>query len=243
MFSDRSPTYRDQGWRRRAAAAVAELVPAPRFDRITVDESDIHPELIGRPLDVIGLERGVHPFDAMVELALEEDLMTRFRVVLAGDDEVGIRAILAADHVALSFTDAGAHVGMLCDALMQTDVLARWVREEGVLSLEAAVRKMTGQLADTWQINGRGYVRVGAFADLVVFDPTTVGPGPVRRVHDFPGGTDRLTADQPTGMVHVIVNGTEIPAHGSVDAVDDELRPGRLIRPGPAGAPRHGEVP
>jgi N-acyl-D-aspartate/D-glutamate deacylase len=231
---ERVDAYRDPAWRRRAIAAMADLVPAPRFDHIFVDESAAHPELIGRSMVAIGAERGVHPFDAMVELSLDEDLTTRFRTVLAGEDEVGIRAILASDHVALSFTDAGAHVGMLCDAVMQTDVLGRWVREEGVLGLEAAVRKMTGQLADTWQIAGRGYVREGAFADLVIFDPATVGPGPVRRVRDFPAGTDRLTAEEPTGVVGVLVNGTQIVTEGSAAAVAVDPSPGRVVRPGSA---------
>ena len=152
-------------------------------------------------------------------------------MVLSGDDPEGIPRILTADHVALSFTDAGAHVGMLCDALMQTDVLGRWVRDEGVLSLETAVRKMTGQLADTWQIAGRGYVAEGRFADLVIFDPATVDPGPVRRVRDFPGGTDRLTADAPVGVSHVLVNGTPIMVDGHFLDAGLDRRPGRMLRP------------
>ncbi len=68
----------------------------------------------------------------------------------------------------------------------------------------------------------------GAWADVVVFDPATVGPGPVRRVADFPAGSERLTADAPTGIRHVLVNGTPI----RVDGVQDlEVRPGQLARP------------
>ena len=57
-------------------------------------------------------------------------------------------------------------------------------------------------------------LRPGAFADVAVFDPATVAPGPLRRVRDFPADADRLTADQPEGMRHVLVNGTPIRADG-----------------------------
>jgi N-acyl-D-aspartate/D-glutamate deacylase len=62
---------------------------------------------------------------------------------------------------------------------------------------------------------GRGYLREGYRADACVFDPGTVGPGPLRRVRDFPGGGERLTAEEPTGVRHVLVNGTPIRRDGS----------------------------
>jgi hypothetical protein len=67
-------------------------------------------------------------------------------------------------------------------------------------------------------------------ADVAVFDPATVAPGPLRRVHDFPAGADRLVADAPEGMVHIVVNGTPIRIDGIPvpDAVD--VRPGELLR-------------
>ena len=58
-------------------------------------------------------------------------------------------------------------------------------------------------------------MRPGAWADLVVFDPDTVDPGPLRRVADFPAGAERLTADQPTGMRHLLVNGTVVQRDGA----------------------------
>jgi N-acyl-D-aspartate/D-glutamate deacylase len=56
----------------------------------------------------------------------------------------------------------------------------------------------------------RGYLREGDCADVCVFDPETVGPGPTRRVRDFPADGERLTAEEPTGVRHVLVNGTPI---------------------------------
>jgi N-acyl-D-aspartate/D-glutamate deacylase len=84
---------------------------------------------------------------------------------------------------------------------------------------------MTGEPADMFGFVRRGYLREGYWADVCVFDPATVGTGPVRRVHDFPADGERLTAEEPTGLRHVLVNGTPIRVdEQQLDSVD--LRPG-----------------
>ena len=85
---------------------------------------------------------------------------------------------------------------------------------------------MTGEPADMFGFAGRGYLREGNWADVSVFDPATVGPGPVRRVRDFPADAERLTAEDPTGVRHVLVNGTPIRLDGS-QLDSPALRPGR----------------
>ena len=69
----------------------------------------------------------------------------------------------------------------------------------------------------------------GAIADIVVFDPATVAPGPVRRIADFPAGSERLTADAPSGVRHVLVNG--VPIRVDEQQVDGAA-PGVLVAPG-----------
>ena len=71
----------------------------------------------------------------------------------------------------------------------------------------------------------RGYLREGYWADVCVFDPDTVGPGPTKRVRDFPADAARLTAEEPTGMRHVLVNGSPI-------RVDESQLDGPDLRPG-----------
>ena len=78
----------------------------------------------------------------------------------------------------LGLSDAGAHVDQLCDAPLPTDLLGTWVREREVMPLEQAVRKLTGEPADMFGFVRRGYLREGYWADVCVFDPATVGPGP-----------------------------------------------------------------
>jgi N-acyl-D-aspartate/D-glutamate deacylase len=82
------------------------------------------------------------------------------------------------------------------------------------MPLEHAVRKLSGEPADMFGFVGRGYLREGNWADVCVFDPASVGPGPTRRVRDFPADAERLTAEEPTGVRHVLVNGTPIRADG-----------------------------
>jgi N-acyl-D-aspartate/D-glutamate deacylase len=131
----------------------------------------------------------------------------------------------------LGLSDAGAHVSQLCDAPLPTDLLGNWVRDRGVLSLEDAVHKLTKVQADIFGFDDRGEIAEGKAADLVVFDPTTVAPGPLRRVRDFPADAERLTADSPSGMSHVFVNGTPLVVDSELQDDAVAARPGRVLRP------------
>jgi N-acyl-D-aspartate/D-glutamate deacylase len=200
-----------------------------RWDTYTIGQSLAHPELVDRRLADIAEERGVHPFDAMLDLALDEPkLALRVRTVIANDDEAEVAKLLVEDHCTLGLSDAGAHAGQLCDAPQATDLLGNWVRDRGVMPVEQAVRKLSGQQADIFGFADRGYLRPGAWADVAVFDPATVAPGPVRRVRDFPAGAERLTADQPVGMRHVIVNGIPVQVDGDRTGV---VNAGQIVKP------------
>jgi N-acyl-D-aspartate/D-glutamate deacylase len=224
----RLAAYRDPEWRALAAADLENSKMKPRWGTFEVSESERHPELVGRRVADVAAERNVLPLDVMCEVALEEDLQTRFRAYIANDDSDAVGRLMTTDHVVLGLSDAGAHVDQLCDAPVFTDLLARLVREQGVLPLERAVRKMTGEPADMFGFVRRGYLREGYWADICVFDPESVGPGPTRRVRDFPADAERLTAEEPTGLRHVLVNGTPIRVDGvQLDARD--LLPG--VRP------------
>ena len=224
----RVAAYRDPDWRTRAAADLEQAPMRPRWETCEVSESDRFPELEGRRVDELARERGCGPLDVMCDIALGEDLETRFRIYIANDDVEGVSHLLTREHVALGLSDAGAHVGQLCDAPLPTDLLGNWVRERTVMPLERAVRKLSGEAADMFGFVRRGYLREGYWADVCVFDPQTVGPGPLRRVRDFPAKGERLTAEEPTGVRHVLVNGTPIRVDGTQLAAS-ELRPG--VRP------------
>ena len=227
---ERIAAYRDPAWRASALVAWArEGVMVPRWETFEVAESRSHPELVGRRLTDLASEKGREPFDVLLDLAVEE-LDVRVACVVANDDEVEVAELLRSEHVTLGVSDAGAHVGQLCDAPLPTDLLGPWVRDREVMSLEEAVRRLTSVQADLFGLPDRGRLALGQWADVMVFDPESVAPGPVRRVADFPAGSSRLTADQPLGMRHVLVNGVPIRRDGAQLA---HQRPGHLVAPAP----------
>ena len=117
-----------------------ERLWAGKLAEATVQETAAHPDLRGGPtLGRMAEARGVTALQVMVELALAEDLATRFRVVMANDDDDQIAALLNRDRFLLGLSDAGAHATQLCDANFTTYLLSHWVRDRRDLTLEHAV--------------------------------------------------------------------------------------------------------
>ncbi len=232
---ERMASYRDPEWR---AAAWAELSGRERgtlpfnWPSLSVAESDHHPELMGRNVVELADERGCTPLDVLLDVSIDDDLTTRFNSVLANDDPDGIAWLLPRDGVLLGLADSGAHVSQLCDACFATDLLGNWVRDRGVMPLERAVHKLTAEPAAVYGLDDRGVIEAGRAADLVVFDPDTVAPGPLRRVRDFPADGERLTADAPVGVRHTLVNGVPTRVDGTPAPLPDHpsQRPGVVLR-------------
>ena len=153
-------------------------------------------------------ERGVRIVDALLDLVLEEDLQVRFvlRGSANGDDEA-VGAMLRSPQAIVGFSDAGAHVHSLCGAGDTSLVLARWVRELGVLTLEEGVRALTFAPASVLGLVGRGLVRRGHAADLVVFDPDAIAYAPTPAPSTTsPVAAPACGATRP-GIDAVVVNG------------------------------------
>ena len=231
--AEREGLCRDREFR---AAVWSELQTSaklrPRWETFLVDESDAHPELCGRSVAEIASGRGCSPFDAICDVALDDALATRFRVTFANDDPEAIRRLLLGEGCILGLSDAGAHVGQICDAILPTDFLARWARDRELMPPEKAVHKLTGELARVLGLD-RGTLRAGAPADVVVLDWEAVDPGPVRRVRDMPAGGDRLVADAPRGIDAVLVEGTPIRLEGEPRLSELDRLPGSILRSAP----------
>lgn len=234
-LDERRAAFADPAWRQRVRVGWENKQGLiPRWDSYEIMESAASPELVGCRLTDITRESDTDPFDLLLDLTLlEPDLKLRVKAMLANDDAEGVAILLQADGCTLGLSDAGAHVGQLCDAVLPTDLLGTWVRERGVLSLEQAVHKLTQVQAQLFGFADRGVLKAGAFADIVVFDPATVEPGPIRRVRDFPANGERLTADQPIGVHHLFVNGVEVQRDGQLITKALDQRPGVLVSPTP----------
>jgi N-acyl-D-aspartate/D-glutamate deacylase len=131
------------------------------------------------------------------------------------------------DDVMLGGSDAGAHLDRMAGAPFPTRFLGDMIRGRKLVSLERAVRMITGDQADLFGIKERGYLREGYHADVVVFDPFEIGSEDASLVFDLPGDAPRLTASS-LGVRRVLVNGVETLRDGK--ATGD--RPGRLLRSG-----------
>ncbi|RYZ11924.1 MAG: amidohydrolase [Comamonadaceae bacterium] len=224
----RDPAFRAQ-FRERWDGAWPELKQA--FELTAIAEYAPQPELEERLLSEVARERAVHPVDLALDMALETGLEARFRMPLANHDEAQVAELLGNRNMVLGLSDAGAHASQLCDACQATHLLGRWVREKKVLALEEAIRMLTSRPAEVFGIRDRGRLVPGGPADVVVFDPDTVGAGPLVRVNDMPAGEPRLVS-HASGIDAVIVNGVVVRRDNQDALPAGAALPGRLLRKG-----------
>jgi N-acyl-D-amino-acid deacylase len=118
-----------------------------------------------------------------------------FTTAIMNDEEAEVAALLRNDQLLFGLSDAGAHCNQLCDAGAPTYLLGHWCRELGAISLEQAVWRLTGHPARLFGLEDRGRIAEGMVADLVAFDPATVGSRRLERRDDFPGSSSRLVID------------------------------------------------
>jgi N-acyl-D-amino-acid deacylase len=175
----------------------------------------------------IAAERGVDAVDAFCDTILDDELEGQWGAPLLNFDEPLVAAMLKNPAAVVALSDAGAHMDTLCDQGFTTYLLGHWVRERAMLSLEEAVRLVSAVPAERYGLRGRGRIEPGFAADLVLFDPKTVGVRPTEMVYDLPQKQRRLlqTAD---GIEHVFVNGTAVVQHG----VPTGRAAGRVLRGG-----------
>jgi N-acyl-D-amino-acid deacylase len=222
------PVFRAE-LRSRIGADGPPQYASMRLERVEILESPSEPALQERTLGEVARERGVHPVDLALDLALASRLEARFRIAVYNLDEGEVKELLSHPDTVLGVSDAGAHASLLCDACYPTYLLGHWVRELGALKIEEAIRMMTSRTAGLFGLADRGRLATGMPADIVMFDPQTVAASKLRRVWDLPSGADRLVADA-TGIEAVIVNGTVI-RRANRDTLDLEgALPGRLLR-------------
>ncbi len=202
--------------------AIGAEARKPDFDWVFVMEDPLgpHPCLGER-----ARERGVDPVELMIDLALESDFAINFLQPIANEDPAQVLALMEHPRSVVTFSDAGAHVSQISDCSIQTHLLGHWVRREHALSLEEGVRMVSAQPAEAFGLVDRGLVREGAVADLVVFDPETIGPEIPRIHHDLPGGARRLV-QKARGIRATIVAGQPLLR----DGVHTGALPGSLLR-------------
>lgn len=197
--------------------------------------------LIGRKLKDIAVERGISSVALMIDIALSEDLQASFGLEdLAHDNVDKIGRFLSDSSVAIGASDGGAHLARFATYGDTGLLFSRYVRS-GLIPIEEAVRKLTSHGARIWGLKGRGEIRIGYAADLVLFDEHTIARGPEVAEHDLPGGEGFRYLRRASGVRKVWVNGTL--TYDEESGYSDERRgivvPGGAgsVTPAPAAAP------
>lgn len=186
--------------------------------------------LSGRRVRDIAAERGTEPFDTLVDVVLADGLRTILWPGSPDNDEDSwkLRQQVWDDPRAMiGGSDAGAHLDRMAGAPYTTRFLADMLRGRRLVSLERAVQLITDDPARLFGLVDRGRIAEGYHADLVVFDPETVGAETAHLVRDLPGDSPRLTAGS-TGVHRVLVGGVETVVAGQATGAT----PGKVLRSG-----------
>jgi N-acyl-D-amino-acid deacylase len=224
--------FRDHSWRAKFRENARNPIPGMIFqgnwDRVmvAVAQKPANAKYVNRYAAEIAKTEHRDPLDVMLDLALDENLETAFlgRFLNVGDE--GVARLLKHEAGVVALSDAGAHLIYMCDAGFGLHFLAHWVRERGDFTIQEGIRRLTSHPADLYGILDRGRLAVGAQADMLLFDPATVGVSPAERVADLPGG-GRRTIRRPTGVHGVFCNG--VKTFDGKDYVKHAKGPGHVL--------------
>jgi N-acyl-D-aspartate/D-glutamate deacylase len=177
-------------------------------------------------------QRGTTALEALYDHLAEGDgaNLIYFPIFNYNDGSLStVRSMLAHPRALAGLSDAGAHVGTICDASFTTFMLSHWVRDraEGRLPLQTAVEMLTSRNARYLGLNDRGEIAVGRRADLNLIDPERLGVGAAQLVRDLPAGGRRFL-QKGVGYLGTWVAGQWVQRDGVITAA----RPGRLVRAG-----------
>jgi N-acyl-D-aspartate/D-glutamate deacylase len=199
-----------------------------RWDLISVNKvaRKESQSLEGKSIAEIATAEHKSPIDAMLDLALAEDLETTFEDSTTQGDEQAVKEIFCNPNVLLGQSDAGAHVASGNPGFgYATLMLAYWVRERKLMTLEDAIKKLTFLPASIFGIHDRGLLRRGLAADIFVFDPAQIDLAAPQKVTDLPAGAPRFTQGAK-GIHYTIVNGKVLMDNGAHTGA----YPGKVLR-------------
>jgi N-acyl-D-aspartate/D-glutamate deacylase len=228
----RDPSVRAEMLRRANSPEAGVLQRLADFDHYVIGDtiSAANEGLKGRVVGELARERGRPAFDVLVDIVAADGLRTVLWPMPPDNDPDTWdlrRQVWGDERALLGGSDAGAHLDRMCGAPYTSRFIGDMIRGRQLVPLQQAVRLITDAPARLFGLKDRGRIEPGYWADLVVFDPSTIGSGDATLVHDLPGGAARLTAES-SGVVRVLVNGTETV----VDGASTGATPGTLLRSG-----------
>ena len=200
--------------------------PISRFE-INLVLSPENKKYEGKTIVEAGAMMGVHPIDAMLDIALADNLQTTFYHPPYNTNKGHAKEILDCEYAIPGVSDGGAHTKYITIGRYTTEFLAKSVREDGLVSLEEAHYRLSAMPARCAGFKDRGTLVEGAPADILVYDYANLKVTPQEIAHDFPAGEWRRV-QRAEGYRYILVNGTLT----FVDGQCTGATPGQLLRHG-----------
>ena len=226
---ERRAAYRDAIDQPPTPTAAGATAP-PSWDSLRVRRtfSPENAKYDKRTLAEIAVTEGRHPADVMFDISLADDLRTLFH--WSNESQAlrdTLRKLQFHPMVLPGISDGGAHLERDDGSEWSTYFLRMWCLDEGGWPIEAAIRRLTAVPAAVCGIRDRGLLQVGAFGDMMIFDPERLDVG------ERSLGVDRVTKTErffsaPVGIAATIVNGEIVVDNGELV---DNARPGHVVRP------------
>jgi len=224
----------DPAWRARARESwdtrAWEHAPMKNPDRLLLENSDNNHGPVGITLAEYARQLGVHHSDAMAEWLINNGIQSTVQMAPFDLDEEMIVRLIKDPYSVGNINDAPAHGQMLCGAGENLELITKYARELGAISLEHAIHSMTGKLAGHFNLKDRGELKVGKRADIAVFHLDEIATRPKKKVYDVPNGDGgfiwRWTRDAAP-MRLTLVNG--VPTFD--DGAFTQALPGRMLSP------------
>ena len=227
---ERAPKLRDPAVR-VAMKHDVEVTTDTRadFDKMRVLEvaQERNRKYEGMTINELGAATNKDPLDAFLDLALDEEMETEFIVPIADRSDEEMAARMNNPHTHVSISDGGAHVKFSTVSMWPMFFLSYWIRDNEIMTLEEGHYKISALPAWFADFKDRGTLRVGNWADMIVYNQAELGFVYDRPIfaNDFPGGERRLI-QKPKGLRYTIVNGTVT----FEDGVCTNALPGKLLR-------------
>jgi N-acyl-D-amino-acid deacylase len=209
--------------------AKGTTLPAPQWPMVFVAQSPSLGQALDKDCSITRLaaDKGVAPGDYVLDLALADDFATQLRWSTGTDEYFKAVAKTQLDpRIIIGTSDGGAHLAKDDQADWSSYFLGTWVRDRKIWSLEEGIRQITAIPAAILGFHDRGTLRTGGWADMMIFDPATIGPLRKEFVRDLPGGVGRYKAFG-TGVKATIVNGQPIVLDGELTG----RLPGHVVAP------------
>ena len=237
----RRAALKDPAWRDRVRTSVENCnqdpakgttLPAPAWSDVYIVQvaEDRNRHIEGQSVAALAKERNIAPMDAMLDLALDEDLRTTFRWRTESPEwAAAVDVSQGHPNMIVGVSDGGAHLHKDDGSDWSSYFLRSWVLDRKRWTLEEGIRQITQIPAALLGFSDRGTLQIGGWADIMIFDPETIGPWRKEFVHDLPGNIGRWKA-LGTGIKATIVNGVPIVMDGKLT----DAMPGHVVAPGAA---------